>query len=101
MNAPDRLAPTHTYTHAHAHALPTQPTPTTYLPTYSNKQAFCYVLAACACLNSCNLGYDVGSVGGAALLMKEEFGWTYWEEGFYIGCVRGCCGRVGLVGRGA
>jgi MFS family permease len=52
---------------------------------------FCYFLAACACLNSCNLGYDIGSVGGAAMLMKEHFGWTSWEEGFYVGSINFFC----------
>lgn len=46
---------------------------------------YCYWVAAMACLNSCNLGYDVGSVGGAALLMQEEFGWSSGQLSFYIG----------------
>lgn len=57
--------------------------PTRTHPTHN--QRFCYVLAACACLNSCNLGYDVGSVGGAALLMREQVR--------VAGCVHACrCG---------
>lgn len=60
---------------------------------------FCYVLAACACLNSCNLGYDVGSVGGAALLMREEFGWSSWELGFYVGSINFFC-IPGALGAG-
>jgi len=40
-----------------------------YRPT-----TYCYLLTAMACLNSCNMGYDVGSTGGAAILMKEEMG---------------------------
>lgn len=50
-------------------------------------QMYCYVIATCACFNSCNLGYDVGSVGGAALLMKEYFGWSEWDLGFYVGSI--------------
>lgn len=46
---------------------------------------YCYLVAAMACLNSCNLGYDVGSVGGAALLMQEEFGWSSGQLSFYVG----------------
>jgi hypothetical protein len=38
---------------------------------------YCYMLAAIACLNSCNLGYDVGSVGGAALLMRVSVAAVY------------------------
>lgn len=47
--------------------------------------SYCYWVAAMACLNSCNLGYDVGSVGGAALLMQEEFGWSSGQLSFYVG----------------
>jgi len=46
---------------------------------------YCYLVAGMACLKSCNLGYDVGSVGGAALLMQEEFGWSSGQLSFYIG----------------
>lgn len=52
---------------------------------------FCYVLTACACLNSCNLGYDIGSVGGAALLMQEHLGWSEWELSFYVGSINFFC----------
>jgi len=51
---------------------------------------YCYWVAAMACLNSCNLGYDVGSVGGAALLMQEEFGWSSWQLSFYVGTFLFC-----------
>lgn len=54
-------------------------------------QMFCYVLTACACLNSCNLGYDIGSVGGAALLMQEHLGWSQWELSFYVGSINFFC----------
>jgi len=43
---------------------PEQPTP------------YVYFLAFMACLNSTNLGYDVGSIGGSALLIKVDLGWN-------------------------
>lgn len=49
--------------------------------------AYCYMLAGIACLNSCNLGYDIGSVGGAALLMREQMGWTMGQQSIFIGCI--------------
>jgi len=61
---------------------PTSPPcpPPTHRPTpLSGPTAYCYMLTAIACLNSCNLGYDVGSTGGAALLMKDQMGWKMIE----------------------
>lgn len=53
--------------------------------THPPPSKYSYFVAAMACLNSCNLGYDVGSVGGAALLMQEEFEWSSWDLSFYVG----------------
>lgn len=40
----------------------------------SKPTGYCYTLAAIACLNSCNLGYDIGCIGGAAMLMQVRGG---------------------------
>ena len=45
------------------------------------------LLAFFACLNSCNLGYDTGAMGGAALTMQDEMGWSDNQTEIYIGCV--------------
>ena len=40
-------------------------------------------------LSTCS--YDVGSVGGAALLMREDLGWTKWQVGFFVGSINFFC----------
>jgi hypothetical protein len=51
-----------------------------------DEQANPYVclLALIACLNSCNLGYDIGSVGGASLLMQEQMGWSDFQTEWFV-----------------
>jgi hypothetical protein len=53
----------------------------------SRPTPYCYMLTAIACLNSCNLGYDIGSVGGAALLMREQMGWSVVQLGLFVGSI--------------
>lgn len=56
-----------------------------------------YLLSGIACLNGCNLGYDVGSAGGAAVLMREQMGWTEVQTETYVGCINLVAAAGGLV----
>lgn len=42
------------------------------------------LLALIACLNSTNLGYDIGSVGGASILMQDEMGWSDVQTEWFV-----------------
>lgn len=42
------------------------------------------LLALIACLNSTNLGFDIGSVGGASLLMQEQMDWTDVQTEWFV-----------------
>mmetsp|Transcript_20678 Transcript_20678/g.62912 ORF Transcript_20678/g.62912 Transcript_20678/m.62912 type:complete len:556 (-) Transcript_20678:1338-3005(-) len=44
-----------------------------------------YHKAGIACLNSLNLGYDVGSIGGGALLVQDDLGLSDEEVQIFIG----------------
>ena len=43
-----------------------------------------YIISLVACMNSCNLGYEVGSVGGASLLMQNQYGWTDTQTEWFV-----------------
>lgn len=60
-------------------------------------QPLFYVMAAIGCMNACNLGYDIGCSGGAAVLMSEELGWTEVQTEMYVGCINIVAAFGGLL----
>jgi hypothetical protein len=42
------------------------------------------MLALIACLNSTNLGFDIGSVGGASILMQDDMNWTDIQTEWFV-----------------
>ena len=45
---------------------------------------YVYFLTGLACLNSINLGYDVGCVGGAALIMRDDMDWSALQTESFV-----------------
>ena len=50
----------------------------------SRPNGYVCLLALIACLNSTNLGYDIGSVGGASILMQDQLGWTDVQTEWFV-----------------
>jgi hypothetical protein len=42
------------------------------------------MLALIACLNSTNLGFDTGSVGGASILMQDPYNWSDVQTEWFV-----------------
>ena len=55
------------------------------------------LISALACLNSANLGYEVGSIGGAALLIRDEYGWNDVQTEWFIASANMVAVLGGLV----
>jgi len=45
------------------------------------------VIAACATINSVNLGFDIGVNSGVGMLVQEDMGLTDWELGVFMGSI--------------
>lgn len=50
----------------------------------SKPTTYVCMLALIACLNSTNLGFDIGSVGGASLLMQEQMDWSDVQTEWFV-----------------
>lgn len=49
-----------------------------------------YLYAACAALNSCNMGYDMGVTTGASPKIQADFGLTDVQLEFFVGLLNLC-----------
>lgn len=58
---------------------------------------YVYAIAACATLNSVNLGFDIGVNSGAGLLIQEDMRLTDWQLGVFMGSIHFVAAIGGLV----
>jgi len=49
---------------------------------------YVYLIAACATLNSVNLGFDVGVSSGVGLLVQEDMHLSDWELSLFMGAIQ-------------
>merc|ERR1719424_34222 len=50
-----------------------------------------YIFAACAALNSCNLGYDIGVSTNAGGIIQDDMGLTDHERELFVGSLNFWC----------